>query len=50
MALEEEGLAMVPGIAFGQDNCIRLSCSASDETIHDGLGRLKRLIERLMNQ
>ena len=50
MALEEEGLAMVPGIAFGQDTCIRLSCSASDETIHDGLNRLKRLIERLMNQ
>lgn len=50
MALEEEGLAMVPGIAFGQDNCIRLSCAASDETIHDGLDRLKRLIERLMNQ
>ncbi len=50
MALEEEGLAMVPGIAFGQDNCIRLSCSASDATILEGLQRLKRLIDRIKNQ
>jgi len=27
--LEQEGLAVVPGVAFGDDHCIRLSCAAS---------------------
>ena len=43
-ALEQEGLAVVPGLAFGDDRCIRLSCAVSDETIRDGLSRLKRLL------
>jgi aspartate aminotransferase len=43
-ALEQEGLAMVPGLAFGDDRCIRLSCAVADETINDGLMRLKRLL------
>ena len=43
-ALEQEGLAVVPGIAFGDDRCIRLSCAVADETINDGLLRLKRLL------
>ena len=45
--LEEEGLALVPGIAFGDDRCIRLSCAASPATIADGLARLRRFRERL---
>jgi aspartate aminotransferase len=40
--LEEVGLAVVPGIAFGDDRCIRLSCAASEATISDGLERLSR--------
>ena len=43
-ALEQEGLALVPGAAFGDDRCVRLSCAVSHETIKDGLGRLKRLL------
>ena len=43
-ALEEEGLAIVPGAAFGDDSCIRLSCAVSRETITDGLQRLNRLL------
>ena len=43
-ALEQEGLAVVPGIAFGDDRCIRLSCAVADETINDGLMRLKRVL------
>ena len=43
-ALEQEGLAVVPGLAFGDDRCIRLSCAVADETINDGLMRLKRLL------
>jgi len=45
--LDEVGLAVVPGIAFGDDRCIRLSCAASEGTIDDGLGRLARFLQRL---
>ncbi len=45
--LEEQGLAVVPGGAFGDNDCIRLSCAASDATIQDGLARLRRFIESL---
>ena len=38
--LDEVGLAVVPGVAFGDDRCIRLSCAASNEAIQDGLERL----------
>ena len=44
VALEEEGLAIVPGGAFGDDRCVRLSCAVSRETIADGLSRLARLL------
>ena len=40
--LDEVGLALVPGIAFGDDRCIRLSCAAADATLQDGLERLRR--------
>ena len=43
-ALDDAGLAVVPGVAFGADRCIRLSCAVSDETIKDGLGRLERML------
>ncbi|MFM7732493.1 MAG: pyridoxal phosphate-dependent aminotransferase [Cyanobium sp.] len=45
--LEEEGLAVVPGIAFGDDRCIRLSCAAAPDTLRDGLERLQRFAARL---
>lgn len=45
--LEEQGLAVVPGVAFGDDRCIRLSCAAADATIHDGLARLGRFMASL---
>lgn len=38
----KKGVAVVPGIAFGDDNCIRLSYAISIEDIKEGL---KRLIE-----
>ena len=43
-ALEREGLALVPGAAFGDDRCVRLSCAVSHETIEDGLTRLEPLL------
>jgi len=45
--LEEVGLAVVPGVAFGEDRCIRLSCAASPATIVDGLGRLRHFLSGL---
>jgi len=45
--LDEVGLAVVPGIAFGDDRCIRLSCAASVATIDDGLDRLSRFLQAL---
>ncbi|MEB3334652.1 MAG: pyridoxal phosphate-dependent aminotransferase [Cyanobacteriota bacterium] len=45
--LDEEGLAVVPGVAFGDDRCIRLSCAASQATILDGLERLNAFRAKL---
>ena len=45
--LDEQGLAVVPGVAFGDDHCIRLSCAANEATIEDGLARLERLLRSL---
>ncbi|MFZ9849803.1 MAG: pyridoxal phosphate-dependent aminotransferase [Vulcanococcus sp.] len=45
--LDEQGLAVVPGVAFGDDRCIRLSCAAGEATIEDGLARLGRFIAAL---
>jgi aspartate aminotransferase len=38
---------VVPGIAFGDDRCIRLSCAAAETTIDDGLERLARFLQAL---
>ena len=45
--LDEVGLAVVPGVAFGDDRCIRLSCAASPATIADGLESLQRFLSSL---
>jgi len=44
LALEKVGLAIVPGIAFGDDKCIRISYASSNEMINDGVDRLERLL------
>ncbi len=38
--LEEQHVAVVPGIAFGDDTCVRLSYACSMENIEEGVGRL----------
>jgi aspartate aminotransferase len=45
--LDEVGLAVVPGAAFGEDRCIRLSCAASKQAIDDGLERLRGFLASL---
>ena len=41
------GVALIPGVAFGDDNFIRLSYAISKEDIIEGIKRLKGFIESL---
>ena len=43
-ALETAKIAVVPGCAFGEDKCIRLSFATSMELIEKGLDRLEKLL------
>jgi len=42
--LEEAGVAVVPGVAFGADEHVRLSFAASLEELHRGLERLREAL------
>jgi len=43
----KKGVALIPGVAFGDDNSIRLSYAISKEDITEGLNRLKAFIKEL---
>lgn len=43
----KKGVALVPGIAFGDDNSIRLSYAISMEDIKEGLDRLESFVNEL---
>jgi aspartate aminotransferase len=45
--LEEARIAAVPGVAFGEDACIRFSYATSMETIKKGLERLAEGLAKL---
>lgn len=45
--LDTVKVAVVPGIAFGDDNCIRLSYATSMEDIERGLDRIEEALSRL---
>ena len=45
--LESQGLAIVPGAAFGDDNCVRFSYAASDSTLQQACERFKRGLQSL---
>lgn len=45
--LEDELVAVVPGVAFGADDYVRLSYATSDEVIDKGLERLERYCQGL---
>jgi aspartate aminotransferase len=42
--LEEFQVAVIPGIAFGTDTCIRLSYATSMDIIKKGLDRLEKFV------
>ena len=45
--LEKAAVAVVPGSAFGQDDCIRLSYATGIATIQEGVRRLRAAVEEL---
>jgi aspartate aminotransferase len=45
--MQEEGVALVPGGAFGDDRWVRLSYAVADRDIDEALDRLFRFIDRL---
>ncbi|MEI6329641.1 MAG: pyridoxal phosphate-dependent aminotransferase [Pseudanabaena sp. ELA645] len=44
--LEDQKVALIPGIAFGLDNCIRLSYATNLETIREGCDRIRKFVEK----
>lgn len=47
LLLEEEKVALVPGIAFGVDEFVRLSYATSVENIKEGLNRIEKFIKNI---
>ncbi len=45
--LDEQKVAVIPGVAFGVDNYIRLSYATSEENIRKGLGRIAEFVKGL---
>ena len=45
--LLEKGVAVVPGIAFGDDECVRLSYAISKEDIAEGLNRIESFVKEV---
>ncbi|HEU5050437.1 MAG TPA: aminotransferase class I/II-fold pyridoxal phosphate-dependent enzyme, partial [Gemmatimonadales bacterium] len=45
--MQEEGVAMVPGSAFGDDRWVRMTYAAADKVLDTALDRLFRFIDRL---
>ncbi|MCQ2055190.1 MAG: pyridoxal phosphate-dependent aminotransferase [Fibrobacter sp.] len=46
--LESEGLAIVPGAAFGDDTCVRFSYAASDDMLQKACDRFERGLNKLI--
>jgi len=44
--LEQTGVALVPGLAFGMEGYVRLSFATSMENIVDGINRIKKFVEK----
>ncbi len=43
----KKGVALIPGVAFGDDDCIRLSYAISEDDIKEGISRLNSFIKEL---
>ena len=49
LLLEKEKVAVIPGVAFGVDNFVRLSYATSVENIKEGLNRIERFVDDIKN-
>jgi aspartate aminotransferase len=47
LLLEEAGVALVPGAAFGDDRCIRISYALDDQTLAGCLDRIGQVLHSL---
>jgi aspartate aminotransferase len=47
--LEEVGVAIVPGVAFGLEGYFRLSFATSEDIIKDGINRIKKFVKNKIN-
>ncbi len=45
--LHEQHVGLVPGVAFGNDYCVRMSYACSFEDLNDGLTRIKTALSKL---
>ena len=45
--LDEAKVAVIPGIAFGCDDYLRLSYACSKENIEEGLDRIEKAVSKL---
>lgn len=45
--LEKANVSLVPGSAFGDDNCVRLSYAASEKDLREALSRIKNTLTQL---
>jgi aspartate aminotransferase len=45
--LEAASVALVPGAAFGDDRCIRISYAVDDATLAEALGAIGQALARL---
>lgn len=43
-ALEEQGVAMVPGGAFGDDRCVRISYAVKEETLIEAMDKVGKVL------
>lgn len=46
--LKEQGVALVPGIAFGMEGFVRLSFACSLEQLKEGIGRISQFVKTLL--
>lgn len=47
LLLEKAGVALVPGAAFGDDRCVRISYALDDQTLTDCLDRIGQVLHTL---
>jgi len=47
MLLEEAGVGLVSGTAFGAPNCLRISYATSDDFLVEAVARIRRFAEQL---